>query len=108
VKKEVARPDEAPAVDLCVPAGQHCDDYINDKTKPAPLRKFLEFARAPAHGAFLPKPHPKLFADYDGTRVRVTMASVLGDVGITTDFRREMGYEQRVLVSMLKNFSETP
>jgi hypothetical protein len=95
-------------VDLTVPAGEHCDDYIDDKTKPAALRKFLEFARAPAHGAFLPKPHPQLYADYEGTRVRVTMASVMGDVGITTDFSREMGYERRVLVSSLSNFGETP
>jgi hypothetical protein len=95
-------------IDLSVPAGEHCDGYIDDASKPAPLRKFLEFARAPAHGALLPKPHPQLYADYEGTRVRVTMASVLGDVGITTDFKREMGYEQRVLLSMLSNFSEKP
>lgn len=44
----------------------------------------------------------------DGKRVRVTMASLMGDVGITTDFSREMGYERRVLVSALSNFAETP
>lgn len=104
--KKKRRRDSAAVVDLTVPVGEHCDDYIDGV--PAPLRKFLDFARAPAHGAFLPKPHPQLYADYDGTRVRVTMASRLGDVGITTDFSREMGYEQRVLVSALSNFSETP
>lgn len=84
---------KSPPVDLTLPPGKHCDDYIDSETSPAPLRKFLEFARAPAHGAFLPKPHPQLYADYEGKRVRVTMASRLGDVGITTDFARDMGYD---------------
>jgi hypothetical protein len=88
--------------------GIDCDDYIDDPTAPEVLRKYLEFARAPAHGAFLPKPHPTLYADYEGKRVRVTMASRLGDVGITTDLDREFGYERRVLVSQLENFAETP
>ena len=61
---------------------RHCDEYIDDVTSPEALRKYLDFARAPAHGALLPKPHPQLYADYDRTRVRVTMASRLGDVGI--------------------------
>lgn len=86
----------------------HCDDYIDDLSAPAALRKFLAFARAPAHGQLLPKPHPTLFADHEGRRVRVTMASRLGDIGITTDHSREFGYECRVLVSALSNFSETP
>lgn len=89
-------------------AARPCDDYIDDPTAPEALRKYLEFARAPAHGQLLPKPHPRLFADYEGKRVRVTMASRLGDVGITTDLGAELGYERRVLVSALSNFSETP
>lgn len=85
-----------------------CDAYIDDPTAHPALRKYLAFARAPAHGQLLPKPHPKLFADYEGQRVRVTMASRLGDVGITTDFSAEMGYERRVRVRQLNNFSEEP
>ena len=85
---------------------RHCDDYSNDPLVPEPLRKYLAFARAPAHGAFVPKPHPQLYADYEGKRVRVTMASRLGDVGITKDFTRDMGYDRRVPVSQLSNFSE--
>ena len=87
---------------------KHCDAYIDDPTAPEALRKFLAFARAPAHGQLLPKPHPKLFADHESRRVRVTMASRMGDVGITTDFTAEMGYERRVPVSQLDNFSEVP
>lgn len=85
-----------------------CDDYIDDETAPPALRKYLAFARAPAHGQFLPKPHPKLFADFEGSRVRVTMASCFGDVGITTCLDAELGYEKRVLVRQLSNFSEEP
>lgn len=88
------------------PSPIHCDAYIDDPAASEPLRKFLAFARAPAHGQRLPKPHPRLFADHEGRRVRVTMASRLGDVGITTDFSAEFGYECRVPVSQLDNFSE--
>ena len=90
------------------PTIKHCDDYIDDLTAPNALRKYLAFARAPAHGLLLPKPHPQLFADHAGIRVRVTMASRLGDVGITTDLTADLGYTQRVGVSQLSNFSETP
>ena len=85
-----------------------CDDYIDDPSAPAALRKYLAFARAPAHGQLLPKPHPTLYADYEGQRVRVTMASRFGDVGITTNLGAEFGYERRVLVKELSNFSEEP
>ena len=98
----------APPVDLTLPPGEHCDDYIDEASAHPALRTYLEFARSPAHGAFLPKPHPQLYADYEGMRVRVTMASRLGDVGITTDFTRDMGYDRRVPVSQLSNFSEAP
>jgi len=36
------------------------------------------------------------------------VASRLGDVGITTDLDREFGYERRVAVRSLSNFSEVP
>jgi hypothetical protein len=87
---------------------RHCDDYIEDRSQPKCLRSFLDYARAPAHGAFIEGPAPKLFADYKGRRVRVVMASRFGDVGITRDLRAEHGYENRVLVEELSNFSEEP
>ena len=85
---------------------KHCDDYIDDPKADPALRKFLAFARSPAHGFLYPRPHPQLFADHKGTRVRVTMASRLGLVGITTDLTAETGYEKRVYVGELANFSE--
>ena len=103
VATQMVRPERVPGDEL-----RTCDEYLDDPTSPESLRKYLEFARAPAHGQLLPRPHPRLFADHDGRRVRVTMASRLGDVGITTDFTAETGYERRVAVGHLSNFSEDP
>ena len=105
LKKQPRRPRKRPAPINESPK-RPCDDYIDDPAAPEALRKYLAFARAPAHGLLLPTPHPTLFADFEGTRVRVTMASLFGDVGITTDFDRELGYDRRVAVSQLSNFSE--
>lgn len=85
---------------------KHCDDYIDDETQPACLRAFLEHARAPAHGSLRDTPRPKLFADHHGSRVRVVMASRFGDVGITSNLDAEHGYEGRVAIEVLSNFSD--
>jgi hypothetical protein len=88
--------------------GKHCDDYIDDPTAPEPLRAWLDFARKPAHGLLTPSPHPRLFADHNGARVRVTMASRMGDVGITSMLANEHGYELRCLVGDPSNFGCEP
>jgi hypothetical protein len=87
---------------------KHCDDYIDDETAPAALRSFLERARSPAHGMLSNEPFPKLFADWEGKRVRVVMASQFGDLGITHVLTADHGYKTRVAVGDLKNFSEVP
>ena len=107
-KKAAAQKLKVDEIDLCLPEAEHCDTFADDPSSPEALRKYLDFARAPAHGLLLPQPHPRLFADHEGRRVRVTMASRFGDVGITTDHDAEMGYELRVLVRQLSNFSDTP
>lgn len=84
---------------------RHCDDYIDDLSQPECLRKFLDHARAPAHGSLRDQPKPTLYASHNGQRVRVTMASRFGDVGITPDLAREYGYESRVAVDSLTDFS---
>ncbi len=87
---------------------RHCDDYIMDLTAPNVLRWWLFVNRLPAIDQMLCHQNgvqPKLFATFQGRRVRVTMASRLGDVGITNDLKREMGYEERVPVEMLSDFS---
>ncbi len=84
---------------------KHCDYYIDDESQPEALRDFLEYARSPAHGALRCDPKPKLYADYAGKRVRVVMASRFGNVGITDRLGDEYGYQDRVTVADLSNFS---
>jgi hypothetical protein len=87
---------------------RHCDDYIDDETQPECLRKFLDYARSPAHGMLREGPRPKLFATLAGKRVRVVMASRFGDVGVTPNLGDEYGYKQRVAVEALSDFAATP
>lgn len=82
----------------------HCDDYIDDETQPECLRKFLDHSRSILREG----KRPKLFADYNGKRVRVVMASRFGDVGITPDLKAEYGYKKRVEVASLTNFGDLP
>lgn len=83
----------------------HCDDLRRTRTLPMCVLDYLEIARAPAHG------HgnaPPLFATYNGTRVRVVMASRFGDVGITDDLAATAGYSKRVFLPDLTDFSSSP
>ena len=87
---------------------RHCDAYIDDPAASKVLRAFLSRARSPAHGLLSPEPFPTLFATYKGERYRVTMASRLGDVGISKSFNQESGYELRVAVEDLSDFRDMP
>jgi hypothetical protein len=90
---------------------KHCDDYINDSGTPECLRWFLLINRLPAVASALCYARgvrPVLFATLDGKRVRVVMASRLGDVGITDELERDHGYQQRTWIELLSNFSEVP
>ena len=87
---------------------KHCDDYIHDSTAPKCLRWFLLVNRMTSSDQALAREfgvNPKLFADHNGVRVRVTMASRLGDVGITKNMNAEYGYDTRVPLDTLSNFS---
>lgn len=109
-----------------MPEPRHCDDFIDDPAQPECLRRFLDYHRLPAAAKYPTDdevfnfrmeehlgcqmwrdPVPVLFADHEGERVRVTMASRFGDVGITTHLDAETGYGRRVPVEALSNFSET-
>lgn len=103
------------------PSYRHCDDFINDRTQPKPLRRFLRWYRWPAVWECRARDFwnrkgwaiPTLFALYKGPggakrRVRVVMASRLGDVGITKNLGAENGYWKRVSVESLTDFSENP
>ena len=90
---------------------KHCDEYIDDYEQPDCLRWFLLIERLSASLKFLADRMgvaPKLFADYGEQRVRVVMASRMGDLGITSNLNEETGYERRVAVAALSNFSPTP
>lgn len=97
---------------------RHCDDYIHDHKQPLCLRIWLLRQRVPAGDGMLMEQagiKPQLFATYQAEktkthgrmRVRVTMASRFGDVGITTNLQAG-GYAMRVPVEMLSDFGEKP
>ncbi len=83
----------------------HCDDYITDPKTPECLRLFLDYARAPASSPVRKEKQPLCYADYQGRRYKLTMASRFGDVGISTVMHAEHGYDLRVPVCELSNFS---
>ncbi len=94
---------------------KHCDDYIDDPLAHPLLRLFLAWARSPGHGLLAPRPWPVLFATVTAAdappairdkRVRVTMASRLGDVGVTADLACESGYDYRLHVADLGYFTD--
>jgi len=91
-----------------VPEGKtHVDDWLD-----APARNDAEFyaktcleiARAPAHGRGTTF---RLFCTYGQKRYRVTGASRLGDVWLTENPQRTYGYELRVYVDDLSNWSSS-
>ena len=88
---------------------RHCEDYINDPGTPLCLAYFLLVNRLPAIDSNIikcVKGEPVLYADWGRKRVRVIMASRLGDVGITEDLGRDVGYSKRVSLEKLSNFSD--
>lgn len=84
----------------------HCDDILYDKSLPECVLEFLKVERSHAHGLGLEK--KTLYATHEESRVRVTMASRFGDVGITYNLSKEIGYDKRVFLCELTDFNETP
>lgn len=94
------------ALDLCPgKAPTHCDDAIEDERYPMALRAFLEHARAPAVDQ-IGKTRPVCWATYKGAPVLLTMASRLGDIGISAAGRAH-GYDERVPIDELTDFRTT-
>lgn len=91
---------------------RHCDEYVHDRRFPDSLRWFVFINRSSAVVQNLAKrmeTNPVLYADCQGTiRVRITMTSRFGDVGITSDLNQETGYMTRVPLDILTNFSDQP
>ncbi len=90
----------------------HVDDFISvGYLKDQYARWMLMHFRLPAALAidFLPLLEgKKLFATFKGERYRVTGASRLGDVWLTSDFNKDTGYEHRVSVEELSDWSPNP
>lgn len=89
---------------------KHCDEYIDDKTQPLCLRRFLRYHRWPASYEIkaekIEVKRPKLFAKHEDKVVQVVMASRMGDVGITENLEIKNGYTRRVYVEKLSGFSD--
>lgn len=110
---------------------RHCDTVSEDPACPPCLRDWINYERLPASAKLdcasyehilwiwhhMPplRPHlhvdprPALYATTDTSqRVRLTMASRLGDVGITSNLQRDYGYQRRVMLAELRDFSAQP
>lgn len=100
-----------------VDPGLHVDDFIDFGTAftgPSlkgehEARWFLFLHRLPANLRMEFKDkidHLTLFCDYQDVRHRVTGASSMGDVWLTTDFNKDTGYDKRVDVLECSNWGE--
>ncbi len=102
--------DAAP-VQAASEEARDCDSYIDDFRAPSCLRWFLLINRLPADLKALAAEmgvKPRLFASLDGKRVRVVMASRMGDVGVTDRLDAENGYSRRCAVADLIDFGDRP
>lgn len=85
----------------------HVDDFVDDPKKDKYARWFFFTKRLPAHLllAFEEFIGPiKLFCEYEGQTYRVTGASRLGDVWLTSDMNKSIGYELRVEMDKCSNW----
>jgi hypothetical protein len=106
----------AEATSFC-PAGKHAYDYIIDWKDKVPefVRRWLIINTLPAIEQNVLKGirqgggyNPTVFAKLDGKVVKLMMASRLGDIGVAYNLNRETGYDKRVYLEELSDFSETP
>jgi len=95
---------------------EHIDDWIDaavcSSDKNFHYAAFvLDFARRPATYKFTFNKWMsqfKLFVTWEGNRYRVTGASRMGDVWLAKDHDREYGYDYRVSVNDLSDWSDKP
>ena len=84
----------------------HCDEYIHDPNFPLCLRYWLLVNRLDAIIDY--KGVPECYTTWKAQRVRLVMASRLGDGGTTTKLHHENGYEERVYLEELSDFGDKP
>ena len=94
----------------------HIDDWLDMRHETPPTdagelfaRNWLEHFRWPAYQKNYQwlKTNP-LFCTYAANRYRCTGCSRMGDVWLTADFTREHGYDHRVNVDTILDWSDTP
>ncbi len=90
----------------------HVDEFINNPcSTPEYVRFFFMLKRLPAEMqiAFHKWINPyKLFCTWEGKRYRVTGCSRFGDVWLSINLEREIGYDERVNLTECTEWSETP
>lgn len=79
-----------------MPGPRHVDDFIDDPSSDPYAASWFESFRRPAVEKCRTPDSRKLFATYQGKRYRVTGCSRLGDVWLSANHDRDMGYELRV------------
>lgn len=89
----------------------HVDEYIDDIDTDEYASFFLFLHRLPAllQSKFAKRiAELKLFCTYKGKRYRVTGASRLGDIWLSVEHERAVGYDRRVDIDECCFFSSTP
>ena len=89
----------------------HIDDWIDDRSNDDYAAWVFNHFRLPAilqirFSKFMAS--HKLFCTYEGKRYRVTGCSRLGDVWLSKDFTRDVGYEHRVDVALCSAWGASP
>ncbi len=96
---------------------KHVDDFIDDTGTPGTndpdnyARFFLNLHRMSAVKCSAWRlwiSQFKLFCTFEGLRYRVTGASRLGDVWLTSNFKQDTGYEKRVGVDGCSLWGQEP
>lgn len=90
---------------------KHIDDFIEDLETDAYAAFVFNYFRLPAilKSRFWPfMQQHRLFCTHAGKRWRVTGASRMGDVWLSADFDREVGYEVRVEVGDCAAWGPSP
>ena len=89
----------------------HVDDFIDDHTQHKYARWCLMLFRLSASNKLDFAEFTNgytLFCFYEGKQYRVTGASRLGDIWLTSNFAQDCGYEKRVDVAACSGWSKNP
>lgn len=87
---------------------RHVDDFIDDPTTDRYAASWFESHRRPAFEQAEKPDARKLFATFEGRRYRVTGCSRFGDVWLSADLKREVGYDKRVAVDACSEWRAEP